>query len=265
MTGISRIALLCVLLAGCESALPIPTAAAPSPTPTPVMPTLSELSQSVGRPPSETGLPSFTPRPTTCPRPTPPLTQVLALQHGNLDLNAPYWLGSVQFFLVPCRDIDVIRQKYGLGPMTRVITEPTNLNVDPEDVRGRYFRAGVPVGEEATFVARLASHPEDFQYVEFARISQGCAGGCRLHSTVEPSEGTAGTSFTMRICCFDPGASVTKTFVLPSGRTIVIQDSAESDRAVPAGWGGSADDERGVYTVTVIAGQIGSMVRFRIR
>lgn len=147
----------------------------------------------------------------------------------------------------------------------RVITEPSDPNSDPDDVRGRYFSARVPVGEESFFVTRLAEHPEDFQYVEFAFAPVACVMNCTVASTVEPKEALAGTSFKMRICCFDEGTRVDKTFTLPSGRTIVIPDTAGSDRTVPAGWGGSVNDERGLYTVTVTSGEIGSMVRFRIR
>jgi hypothetical protein len=39
---------------------------------------------------------------------------------------------------------------------------------------------------------------------------------------------------------------------------------AGRDGTVSAGWGGSADDERGLYTVTVASDKIGSIVRFRI-
>ncbi len=238
----------------CESAMPAPT---PGSTTGPVAA------------PSE--LPVLTtpaPVPTTCSRPTPTLVPPLVLQNGNLDLNVPYRLGFVRFFVVPCRDIDVIRAKYGLGSAERVITEPPNPNSDPDDIRSRYYRASVPTGAEAAFVMRLVAHPEDFQYVEFALIPHACAvnegsGLCVTGSTIEPKEGPAGTSFKMRICCFEPGTAVTKTFTLPGGRTIVIADRAQ-DGVVPAGWGGSAGDERGLYTVTVTGDQIGSIVRFRI-
>jgi len=178
----------------------------------------------------------------------------------------------VQFFVVPCRDIDTISTKYGLGHLERVITEPPSPSSDPDDIRGRYYRSTVPAGAEASFVARLTARPEDFQYVEFAFLSRSCIPEgppigplCFVSSTLEPKEGSVGTSFKMRICCFPPGTAVTKTFTLPSGRTIVIPDKAGQDETVPAGWGGSADDERGLYTVTVAGGEIGSMVRFRIR
>jgi hypothetical protein len=69
----------------------------------------------------------------------------------------------------------------------------------------------------------------------------------------------------MRICCFDAGTTVVKTFTLPSGRNIVIADTAAQDRTVPAGWGGSVDDERGLYTISVTDDHIASMVRFRVR
>jgi len=115
-------------------------------------------------------------------------------------------------------------------------------------------------------VTRLVGHPEDIQYVEFAFIPMGGVPEVPFvaGSTVEPKGGPAGTSFTMRICCFPEGTSVTKTFRVPSGRTIVIHDTARADRTVPAAWGGSVDDERGFYTVTVTTDEIGSIVRFRI-
>src|SRR6267378_3783340 len=184
---------------------------------------------------------------------SPSLVPALVYQNGNLDLNVPYRLGFVRFNLLPCRDIEVTRAKYGLGPATRVITEPPDPNSDPDDIRSRYYAASVPVGQEAAFVTRLVGHPEDFQYVEFAFIPTGGVPEVPFvaGSTVEPMAGPAGTSFTMRICCFPEGTSVTKTFRVPSGRTIVIRDSARADRTVPAGWGGSVDDERGLYTVTV--------------
>jgi len=251
------------IFGGCESS-------APAGTVTPAAPSAR---------PSESGAPtaaalSATPRPPTatpCSRPTPTLVPALVFQNGNLDLNAAYWLGFVQFFLVPCRGIATVQSGYGLGPATLVITEPPNSNSDPDDIRSRYYRASVPVGQEAAFVKRLAAHPEDFQYVEFFLVSRACAitGSpvepiCVMNSTVEPKEGPAGTSFKMRVCCFDPGTAVTKTFTLSSGRTIVIPDMAGRDGTVSAGWGGSADDERGLYTVTVTSEKIGSIVRFRI-
>jgi hypothetical protein len=212
------------------------------------------------------------PTATQCAKPTPSLVPALAFQNGNLDLKTPYRLGFVQFNLVPCREIDSIRDRYGLGPAALVITEPPNPISDPDDVRSRYFRAAVPVGAEAAFVMRLAAHPEDFQYVEFAFITRGCAiqgsptgPPCFVSSMLEPTEGPVGTSFTMRICCFPAGTVVTKTFVLPSGRIIAIPDRAGQDELVSAGWGGSFSDERGLYTVTVTGDQIGSIVRFRIR
>jgi hypothetical protein len=245
------------IFGGCESS-------APAGTVTPAAP---------GTTPSESAAPTAAAAPTAtpCSRPTPSLVPPLVFQNGNLDLNAPYRLGFVQFFLVPCRDIATIQSGYGLGPSTLVITEPPNSNSDPDDIRSRYYRASVPVGQEAAFVMRLAAHPEDFQYVEFFLVSRACAirGSpvepiCVMNSTVEPKEGPAGTSFKMRICCFDPGTAVTKTFTLRSGRTIVIPDRAGQDGTVPGGWGGSADDERGLYTLTVTSDKIGSIVRFRI-
>jgi len=253
-----------MILAGCENVLPSPVATATPLTRSSPTSTASTLPKVGTVPPSATA----------CSRPTPSLAPPLVFQNGNLDLNAPYWLGSVQFFLLPCRDIAAVRDRYGLGPATLVITEPQNLNSDPDDIRSRYFRASVPVGSEASFVTRLAAHPEDFQYVEFATVSRGCVSTptsppCVLNSSVEPAQGPAGTSFRMRICCFDAGTPVTKTFTLPGGRTIVLPDTAGDDRTVAAGWGGSVDDERGVYMVTVATtssarDQIGSLVRFRI-
>jgi len=122
----------------------------------------------------------------------------LAYQNGNLDLNVPYQLGFVRFFLVPCRDINTIRTKYGLGLATRVINEPPDPNSDPDDIRSRYYIAHIPSGQEAALVTRLASHPEDFQYVEFAFIPTGGApeaSNLVLSSTVQPKEGLPGTSF----------------------------------------------------------------------
>jgi hypothetical protein len=254
-----QLLLIVTLLFGCDTASP-PTASVAQATAPPTAATLG-----VGPPPIETRLPSVTPIPTVCPRPTPSLVPALVFQNGNLDLNVPYWLGFVQFNLVPCREIDTIRERYGLGAAARVINEPSNPNSDPDDVRGRYYRASVPLGAEGAFVTRLVAHPEDFQYVEFAFLSLACISNCVVASSVAPKEGPAGTSFNMRICCFDAGTQVTKTFTLPSGRTIVIPDTAGSDRTVPAGWGGSAEDERGLYSLTVTGGQIGSTVRFRIR
>ena len=241
----------------CESAAPAPTAtSAASPS----------LASSVSDSPKAT---NAGPIETPCSRPTPSLVPALVFQNGNLDLNVPYQLGFVQFFLVPCRDIELVRAKYGLGPAVRVIALPPSPNSDPDDIRSRYYRASIPKGEEATFVTRLAAHPEDFQYVEFAMIPHGCAvnegsGLCVTGSTIEPKEGPAGTSFRMRICCFDPGTAVNKTFTLPSGRTIVVADKAPQNGPLTAGWGGSAGDDRGLYTVTVTSDQVGSIVRFRI-
>lgn len=264
MARLWSVLLTVAILAGCESALPAPTATPLTrPSTTTAMPATP-----IGVLPSQTEQPRVaTPAPiaTPCTRPTPSLVLPLVLQNGNLDLNVPYWLGFVQFFLVPCRDITMILARYGLGPATLVITEPSTPNADPDDIRSRYYKASVPVGAEAAFVARLAAHPEDFQYVEFAFVPVSCVISCAVRSSIEPNEGPAGTSFKMRICCFDGGTSVTKTFTLPSGRTLVIPDTAGPDRTVPAGWGGSAGDERGLYTVFVTTDQIGSTVRFRIR
>jgi hypothetical protein len=255
-------------LVGCESAVPTPPAAQPSESlgvagpATPGSPTGPSIA------PSDP--PKLTPAPEAaqCSRPTPSLVPPLVFQSGNLDLKAPYRLGFVQFFLVPCRAIDTIRQKYGLGPAALVITEPPNSNSDPDDIRSRYFKARVAIGEEAAVVTRLVAHPEDFQYVEFAFMTHACAvqgsSVCFTGSTLEPMEGPAGTSFKMRICCFPEGTAVTKTFMLPSGRTIVIRDTAGQDETVPAGWGGSAADALGTYSVTVTSEEIGSTVRFRI-
>jgi len=68
----------------------------------------------------------------------------------------------------------------------------------------------------------------------------------------------------MRTCCWDPGTKVTKTFTTPSGKTFVINDVAGADRTVPAGWGGSNVDERGIYSVFVRDDKIGALVRFRV-
>jgi hypothetical protein len=261
MASLVRALLIAAVLVGCERA-PTPVAAAPSET----------GSSATTTPASTTPATTVsTPGPTQCSKPTPSLVPALAFQNGNLDLNTPYRLGFVQFNLVPCREIDSIRAKYGLGSAALVITEPANPISDPDDVRSRYFRAAVPIGMEAAFVTRLAARPEDFQYVEFAFVPHACAvqgppAGplCFVASTVEPKEGPAGTSFTMRVCCFPAGTAVTKTFILPSGRTIVIRDRAGQDETVPAGWAGSAADERGLYTVTVTSDDIGSTLRFRI-
>jgi hypothetical protein len=253
--------LIVALLCGCQTALPAGTVM-------PTAPATAVSTEPVTPPAAGSTVASPAPVATPCSKPTPSLVPALVFQNGNLDLNVPYRLGFVQFNLVPCRDIDLVRAKYGLGSAERVIAEPPSPNSDPDDVRGRYYRASVPVGAEAAFVTRLAAHPEDFQYVEFAMIIRGCAVGgsglCRVSSTIEPKEGPTGTSFKMEICCFDPGMAVTKTFTLPSGRTIVIADRAGQNGELAAGWGGSAGDERGLYTVTVTSDQIGSIVRFRI-
>lgn len=104
----------------------------------------------------------------------------------------------------------------------------------------------------------------DFQYVEFDFISTGCAIGCVTSSSVTPREGPVGTSFSMRLCCWDPGVLVTKTFTSPSAKTVVLNDVAGSDRTVPAGWGGSNTDERGTYSVFVRDDKVGALVRFRV-
>src|SRR6267378_3164126 len=250
-SAIWRVAILATaaLVCACESAGPsVSPTLVPSERisaePLPTIPVRTTTAPTIGVAP---------PSPSPCSRPTPSLVPALVYQNGNLDLNVPYRLGFVRFNLLPCRDIEVTRAKYGLGPATRVITEPPDPNSDPDDIRSRYYAASVPVGQEAAFVTRLVGHPEDFQYVEFAFIPTGGVPEVPFvaGSTVEPKAGPAGTSFTMRICCFPEGTSVTKTFRVPSGRTIVIRDSARADRTVPAGWGGSVDDERGLYTVTV--------------
>jgi|SRR6185503_473974 hypothetical protein len=253
--------LIAAVAIACESA-PAPVRTAPSET------ALTASTTPAASIPATT---APTPGPTQCSKPAPSLVPALTFQNGNLDLNTPYRLGFVQFNLVPCREIDAIRAKYELGAAALVITEPANSTSDPDDIRSRYFRAAVPAGMEAAFVTRLAAHPEDFQYVEFAFVTHACAVQappvgplCFVASTVEPKDGPTGTSFTMHVCCFSVGAPVTKTFILPSGRTIVIRDHAGEDETVLAGWAGSAFDERGVYTVTVTSDEIGSTVRFRI-
>ena len=182
-------------------------------------------------------------------------------QNGNLDLGSPFHLGAVRFFLTGCRDIETVRAKYGLGQASLVITEPGG-----GDIRTRYYRASVAAGEEAVTVTRLALHPEDFQYVEFDFVSIGCAAntGCATTSSATPREGPVGTSFSMRLCCWDVGARVTKSFTTPSGKTVVINDVAGADRTVPAGWGGSNTDERGTYSVFARDDNVGALVRFRV-
>jgi glyoxylase-like metal-dependent hydrolase (beta-lactamase superfamily II) len=64
----------------------------------------------------------------------------------------------VRFFLSPCPDIEVVRREYGLGPALLLI-----------------WIASIPAGQEAACVTRLAAHPEDFQYVEFAFIGTAAA------------------------------------------------------------------------------------------
>jgi hypothetical protein len=143
-----------------------------------------------------------------------------------------------------------------------VITEP-----GIGDIRTRYYRASVPIGEEASAVTRLAAHPDDFQYVEFDFVPHGCAleaTDCYTNSDVTPREGPVGTSFAMTICCWPSGTRVTKTFTTPSGQKIVLNDIARANQTVPAGWGGSNTDERGLYTVFVRDDKIGALVRFRI-
>src|SRR5437867_1770856 len=169
-SSIWRLAVLAsVLVCACESAGPsVPPAAVSSdrrtaePFPTAPVPT-TPLRPIAVAPPS----------PTPCSRPAPSLVPALVYQNGNLDLNVPYRLGLVRFNLWPCRDIEVVRTKYGLGPAARVISEPPDPNSDPDDIRSRYYAASVPVGQEAAFVTRLVGHPEDFQYVEFAFIPTG--------------------------------------------------------------------------------------------
>ena len=262
-SSIWRLAVLAsVLVCACESAGPsvLPAALSSDRRTAEPFPTAPVPTTPLG--PIAVALPS----PTPCSRPAPSLVPALVYQNGNLDLNVPYRLGLVRFNLWPCRDIEVVRTKYGLGPAARVINEPSDPNSDPDDIRSRYYAASVPVGQEAAFVTRLVGHPEDFQYVEFAFIPTGGVPEVPFvySSTVEPKEGPAGTSFKLRICCLPEGTSVTKTFAVPSGPPIVIRDTARADRTVPAGWGGSADDVRGVYTVTVTSDEIGSIVRFRI-
>ncbi len=263
-SAIWRVAVLATaaLVCACESAGPSvsPTLVASeriSAEPLPTTPGPTTTAPTIGVAP---------PRPSPCSRPTPSLFPALVSQNGNLDVNVPFRLGLIRFFLLPCRDIEVVRGKYGLGPATRVIPEPPDPNSDPDDIRSRYYSARVPVGQEAAFVTLLAGHPEDIQYVEFAFISTGGAPEARLvfGSTVEPKEGAAGTSFKMQICCFPEGTAVTKTFTVPNGEPIVIRDTARADGTVPAGWGGSANDVRGLYIVTVMSDEIGSIVRFRI-
>src|SRR6266550_2642807 len=71
------------------------------------------------------------PRPSPCSRPMPSLFPALVSQNGNLDVNVPFRLGLIRFFLLPCRDIEVVRGKYGLGPATRVIPEPPDPTAIP--------------------------------------------------------------------------------------------------------------------------------------
>lgn len=210
-------------------------------------------------PATATPIPTATP----CSTDITPLVPVLVFQNGNLDIGVRYVLGSVSFFLAACRDIDAVRTKYGLGPAALVITQPGS------EISTRYYRAAVPIGREPELVVMLASHTEDFQYVQFDVVSHPClagvGGACRVASSVVPRSGAAGTSFAMDFCCWPAGTRVTKTFTTPSGRAIVIDDVADSAETVHAGWAGDAADERGTYTVIVRDDAIASLLRFTVQ
>lgn len=210
--------------------------------------------------------PRGTAEPTPCHQIVPPLNAPLTQQNGNLDLGVRFTLGSVRFFLAACQTPDTVRAKYGLGALSRVLPDNTT-----DELRTRYYRAAVPVGNEADYVVRLAAHPEDIQYAEFDVVPHPCLSGgqptpppCWIGSSVSPRVGPAGTSYAMTICCWPSGTHVTKIFTTPSGKTIVLDDVAGKYETVPAGWGGSANDERGTYTVFVRDDSIGALVRFTI-
>ena len=153
-----------MLAAACQnSATPGPTFSVTT------APQTEAPSQSSVTPTRTQALPSGSPSATPCAPPITPLVPALVFQNGNLDLGGSFVLGSVSFFLAGCRDIEAVRAKYGLGPASLVITEPGT-----GDIRTRYYRASVPVGEEASTVTRLAAHPEDFQYVYFDVVTHGC-------------------------------------------------------------------------------------------
>jgi hypothetical protein len=193
---------------------------------------------------------------------TPTLDPQFARQNGNLDIGQPYVLGHVLVIIPACRDIRALAQKYGLGPTALVTTSST------ADPLTRYYRVGVPAGEEAATVIRLVTHTEDFQYVIVDYIPIGGVPEATFirQSTVVPAQGQPGTSFAMQVCCWDAGTAVTKIFTTPTGRRIVIADVAQANRTVAAGWGGSPDDERGTYTVFVRDDRmgLGSIVHFRV-
>jgi len=227
----------------------------------PVPAATSNPLSSVALAPTQTPAPSQT----ACAQAITPLVPALAFQNGNIDLPVRFALGSVRFFLAGCRDINATRAKYGLGPASLVEAAPIT-----SEVGTRYYRAAVPVGEEAATVTRLASHSEDFQYVELDVIPHACAisshpgDTCVTNSSVAPTRGPAGTSFVMTVCCWPAGTRVTKTLTTPSGKTVTITDVSGANETVPAGWGGSNTDEPGTYTVFVRDDTIGAIVRFTI-
>lgn len=216
--------------------------------------------------------PAATPTATPCVSPVPE-TQPPGFFKPQPEINGrtvdphPYFEGLISVKIAVCAaPIDELIARYGLkGPARQVFTPPFNESARRVGL-DRHFQVGVEIGTEHREVERLAAHPEDFEVVTLAVEAWGGApeGYIPRPEPPDPAAGPPGTSFTMRVCCWKARTAVMKTFIAPDGTTHVVSDVVRDDNTVPARWGGSSTDARGLYFVTTRGGGVASRMRFAI-
>jgi len=91
------------------------------------------------------------------PKPTEP--------SGRTDVQWPYFEGHIYVKLAACREIENISARYGLqGPALHLVPGPYDpialaIGID------RSYHVPVRIGDEMREVERLATHPDDFDFV----------------------------------------------------------------------------------------------------
>lgn len=233
-----------------------PTVALPSPS---VVPPTAALSSAA--------LPNATPCvPTSYPPPPPPPRPKPQPEFNGRAIDPyPYSIGLVKVQIAVCRDAASLVAKYGLkGPATYA-TPPPFTDADRQFGLDRFFYLGVVPGTEPQEVERLAVHPEDFVSVTLPYIPiVSVVTTAPMPMPPNPAVGPPGSSFSMLLCCWPAGTAVTKTFSVPDGTSRTVPDVAGADGRVPAGWGGSPEDPRGLYVVTATGGGRADRLRFAI-